>query len=440
MTRWKLRTRVALAAAAAVLVGVIGLGVGVQFSLDQVLHRQLDRTLKLRAADIDELAEKHPGVIRGSWIEADPASSGTDAEVIGADGRPRVLSHPALGPAGLSIAQSVAARHVARFATIREHGVTYRLYAQPLESGGAVAVIASTDATDDALARARRMTAISAVAAALLAVVACILLTDRALRPLRRLNSEVGGIRRTADPSQRVTAPRSGDEIEQLAGALNAMLEALQRAREVERSFLADASHEMRTPLTALRGNAAYLARHGGDAEAFHDLESDMERLARLLDQLLAVAREDSAPAPSQPVPVAELLDRVSTDPQVRITADPDLTVQADPDSLARALLNLIDNAKRYGPPGAPIEVRADRDGAEAVLSVTDAGRGLDDTTVDQAATRFWRGANSTGIEGSGLGLGLVRATAQRHGGTLEVEGARFAIRLPALDPVEAGR
>ena len=106
-------------------------------------------------------------------------------------------------------------------------------------------------------------------------------------------------MQRTADPTRRIASEPTGDDLEQLAHALNAMLEALQRAREMERRFLADASHEMRTPLTALRGNAEYLARHGcADAAAFRDLESDMARLAQLLDRLLEVAREDAAGSP----------------------------------------------------------------------------------------------------------------------------------------------
>ena len=294
-------------------------------------------------------------------------------------------------------------------------------------------VAASTDAIEDGLSQARWLTLIAGVAAAAVAAGVCLLVTNRALRPLTRLNAEVMEVQRTADPTRRIASEPTGDDLEQLANALNAMLEALQRAREMERRFLADASHEMRTPLTALRGNAEYLARHGADAAAFRDLESDMARLAQLLDRLLEVAREDAAEQPQQPVTVDEILDRFSTDPRLQVSCEPGLAVRADADAIERALTNLVENAKLYGPSDGPITLTAARDASEVALTVSDTGPGIPDATVDLATTRFWRGSNSAGLDGAGLGLGLVRATAERHGGTLAIDGAHFTIRLPAL-------
>ena len=320
-----------------------------------------------------------------------------------------------------------------------------RVYIHPLErqplaggdpgGGGVVVVAASTDAIDDGLANARWFTLIAGIAAAAIAAIACLIMTTRALRPLSQLNADVMEVQRTADPTRRIASEPTGDELEQLARALNAMLEALQRAREVERRFVADASHEMRTPLTALRGNAAYLSRHGADADAaaFHDLESDMERLAQLLERLLALAREDAAGQPSEPVMVYDVLDRFSTDPRVELRAEEGLVVRADADAIERALTNLIENAKLYGPADAPIVLSAERDGEDVVLTVTDAGDGIPDATIELATTRFWRGSNSIGHDGAGLGLGLVRVTAERHGGSFTIDGASFSIRLPAV-------
>ena len=446
MRRWKLRTRVVLAAAVAMLIGVVGLEIVVQAILGRELHQQLDHTLQQRAADVDEIAEAHPGTLRPRDVAGDPPTVGTDVEVLNSHGKEIVSTHPGerLLPSR-AISDEVLQSRQARFATVRVGDQQLRVYIHPLErqplaggdpgGGGVVVVAASTDAIDDGLANARWFTLIAGIAAAAIAAIACLIMTTRALRPLSQLNADVMEVQRTADPTRRIASEPTGDELEQLARALNAMLEALQRAREVERRFVADASHEMRTPLTALRGNAAYLSRHGADADAaaFHDLESDMERLAQLLERLLALAREDAAGQPSEPVMVYDVLDRFSTDPRVELRAEEGLVVRADADAIERALTNLIENAKLYGPADAPIVLSAERDGEDVVLTVTDAGDGIPDATIELATTRFWRGSNSIGHDGAGLGLGLVRVTAERHGGSFTIDGASFSIRLPAV-------
>jgi two-component system OmpR family sensor kinase len=257
------------------------------------------------------------------------------------------------------------------------------------------------------------------------------LATRRVLRPLAQLSADAGVIGQTADPSRRLATTTSADEVARLADALNAMLAALEHARDGERRFLADASHELRTPLTALRGNAAYLAKHSPESAAFADLEADIARLGRLVDLLLAVAREDAADPPTAPVPLARLLADTVTEQGVSVEVDGAPVVLGDGDAIARAVRNLVENAQRYGRP--PITVRAARAGDRVVITVTDAGAGIPPELVADAGRRFWRGPNSAGKQGSGLGLALVRATAQRHGGELVIDGASFSITLPAL-------
>ena len=141
----------------------------------------------------------------------------------------------------------------------------------------------------------RVLVLVAAAAAALLAIAIALLLTRRALRPLTDLSAAARAIGETGDPTRRLPPAGSSDEVGALSETLNAMLASLERARESERRFVADASHELRTPLTALRGNAAYIAQHGADREVLADLEEDAKRLAHLLDDLLALAREDAA-------------------------------------------------------------------------------------------------------------------------------------------------
>ena len=151
------------------------------------------------------------------------------------------------------------------------------------------------------------------------------------------------------------------------------------------------------------------------------------------MDGLLAVAREDAAGPPGAAVDVSALVAALDDDPQLAVTVEPGLTVRGDGDAIGRALANLVENARLYGPPGEPIHVDAGRRDGLVVLAVTDAGEGIPGASVELATTRFWRGPNSAGTQGSGLGLALVRATAERHGGRLAIDGPQFAIELPAL-------
>jgi signal transduction histidine kinase len=213
------------------------------------------------------------------------------------------------------------------------------------------------------------------------------------------------------------------------------MLAALERARERERRFVADASHELRTPLTALRGNAAYVARHGVDREALADLETDAARLARLLDDLLALAREDAGAPPAGVVDLAEVVRTAAAGHDgVVVDVDGPAAVRGDADALRRAVANLVANARRYGPAGGRVAIEVRAADGRVRLWVTDEGPGLDAEEASRAFERFWRGRESPEVEGAGLGLAIVRATAERHGGTAEVVDGRVVLDLPAAD------
>jgi signal transduction histidine kinase len=266
----------------------------------------------------------------------------------------------------------------------------------------------------------------------------------RALRPLSRLSSGARAIARTGDASQRLPSPAARDEVGDLAETLNAMLVSLERARESEQRFVADASHELRTPLTALRGNVAYVARHGADPAVLADLEADAARLGGVLDDLLALAREDAAaPVRGEPVDLVEVArEAAGADPAADALVEPAdgaVLVLAERPALERAVGNLVRNARRHGPPDGRITIAVGRDGARARISVADEGPGLGREDASRAFERFWRGPEARG-EGSGLGLAIVRAVAERHGGRVEVDGARFTIDLPALSELSPTR
>jgi signal transduction histidine kinase len=248
--------------------------------------------------------------------------------------------------------------------------------------------------------------------------------------------------------------PATRDEVGELAATLNAMLASLERARESEQRFVADASHELRTPLTALRGNAAFVARHGADPAVLADIEADAARLASLLDDLLALAREDAA-APAavggEHVDLGELARAVAAaDDNATVIGEPGAetaAVRAEPVALERAIGNLVRNARTHGPEGGQITITigldGDGDGAGAAgrarITVEDEGPGLSAGETAQAFERFWRGPGARS-GGSGLGLAIVRATAERHGGSVSADGPRFTIELPAIRELSKSR
>jgi signal transduction histidine kinase len=241
-----------------------------------------------------------------------------------------------------------------------------------------------------------------------------------ALRPLARLDRAAAEIERTGDPSQRLPEPSRSDEVGRLATRLNAMLDSLEGSREAERRFLADASHELRTPLTALRGNVEHLARHGATPDLVADLQADAERLARLADDLLALSWEEAAAAPTEDVRLDSIAHAAHADV---VRAEP-VTVHGDEQALARAVSNLVENARRHGA-GRVTVTTASRDGLGEII-VEDEGPGVAPADRERVFARF----EGTG---SGLGLAIVRATAERHGGRAYVDGARFTIELPAV-------
>jgi signal transduction histidine kinase len=429
-----LRARVILAAAVAIVAAVVLLALAVPALLSRQLDGSLDESLRARAADVARLAASSPDLVteRGAL-----EGGGLLVQVVDRRGRLvarsgtlgiRVL--PLDGPGRRALEGRRASTGDGTLGT-----EPIRLYAAPLgelgasdAAGGAVLVAGSTAETEATLADTRRLVLLVALLAAALGAALAAVLTRTALLPLTRLSSGARDIAATGDAARRLPTPPATDEVGELAATLNAMLASLERAREAERRFVGDASHELRTPLTALRGNISYLARHPSDDAVLADLEADAARLSELLDDLLALAREDAAaPARGEPVDLAEVA-RAAADHGARVDARP-VTVQGERASLERAAGNLVRNARRHGQGTVTITTR--RDGDRALLTVADEGPGLPPEQAGRAFERFWRGPSARG-DGSGLGLAIVRAIAERHGGRVRVDGAAFTVDLPA--------
>jgi two-component system, OmpR family, sensor kinase len=439
-----IQLRVAVAAAVAIVVAVAALGIAVLARLDAQLNDALDRSLRARATEVARLSASTPGLLTmQGTLEGRLGGSPLFVQVI--DSRGRIVARStALGSRVLPdapVVQDALDDRRPGYGDARLGTDPVRVYAAPLgelgrgpAAGGAVIVAGSTAEIEDTLDTTRRFVLLSSVAAALLAAALATVLARRALRPLRRLSSGARAIERTGDASRRLPDPHARDEVGTLAETLNAMLASLERARDAEQRFVGDASHELRTPLTALRGNLAFVTKHGADPEVLRDIERDAARLGDLLDDLLALAREDAAaPVHGEPVDLAELARDADAD---EVDAPEPAVVLGERPALERALGNLVRNARKHG--RGQVSVAAERDGDRARLSVADEGPGLTPQQAVHAFERFWRGPDPA-APGSGLGLAIVRAIAERHKGHVTVDGSRFTIDLPALRSPHSG-
>ena len=440
-----LRARLIAAAGGSIVVAVALFGVATVLLVRAELRSSLDRALRQRAQDVAQLAVSAPAVLTDPGALEGPGS-GRQLAVQVVDSHGRILARSLTLGAQLLPEDRLETRArvsgTPGFEDINVAGRPYRVYAAPIAqaggpaAGGAVLVASDTTDISDTVSHLGVVLALSGLGAALLAVAAAALLTRRGLRPLRRLADAAGEIERTADPSRRLPESGVADEIGRLTGVLNRMLASLETSRAGERRFLADASHELRTPVTALLGNVEYAARHGADEEVIADLQRDAARLARLVDDLLVLERSGAAQQDLEPVDLARLVsDAVAAHPDDRVVAGvvEGLEVQGEADGLARVLENLIENGLVHGPPGGRVTVSARQRGDAALLTVSDEGPGPGPEQRERIFERFWRGPDSAERPGSGLGLSIVSAIVERHGGRVTVDGSAFTVELALL-------
>ena len=446
-----LRFRLVLAAAGSILVALVLFGVSTVLVVGHELRSSLDSALRQRAAEVAELAVSAPAVLTNPGALESPVSGRAIAvQVIDAHGR--ILARSlTLGAALLpedSLARAARVSGATGFENISLGGQPYRLFAAPIAlsgpaGGGAVLVASDTSDISHTTAHIGLLVVLIGVGAALLAALLAAALTGRGLRPLRRLAAGAGEIERTADPSQRLPSRGAADEIGQLTGVLNRMLASLEAARAGERRFLADASHELRTPVTTLLGNVEFMARHGADPEVLEELQRDARRLARLVDDLLALERADAGVSAAAEVDMGEVVRGVvgahasSSEEEggrVGLAGVDHALVRGDQNALARALENLVENALVHGPAGGRVTISLARANGLARVTVRDEGPGPDPADRDRLFERFWRGAGASGRPGSGLGLSIVSAIVDRHGGRIVVDGSAFTLELPAVE------
>jgi two-component system sensor histidine kinase MprB len=316
---------------------------------------------------------------------------------------------------------------------------------------GALELARPLNGTDSILANLRVILALLFVGGIALAAALGRLAARRVLAPLGEVAQAAQHIGETDDLTGRIRV-HADDEVGQLATRFNGMLDRLESSRaeldesvRAQRQLVADASHELRTPVTSLRTNIEVLLA-GGELEPedrrrlLADVVEQSEELSLLVGDLIELARGDQPGSESEDVRLdgiaAESLTRARRNaPGIRFEAvlDPTL-VDGVPERLSRALNNLLDNAARHSPPDATVEVRVGPEG----VTVRDHGPGVDEEDLPYVFDRFFRGRNSRGRQGSGLGLAIVRQVIEQHGGTVSATnapdgGAVFTLHLPGI-------
>ncbi len=279
----------------------------------------------------------------------------------------------------------------------------------------------------------------TAIVVALSAIVG-LLLSAAITRPLRRLTSAAGAV--AAGHLDQQVPVRSRDELGRLSQAFNEMTGRLRAARQMEVDFVANVSHELRTPLTAIKGMVETLRDGAIDDPQVRDrflstVEGETDRLIRLVRDLLLLSRADAEALNLQrrPADLAQLVYAAVEQlrPQaglggvtLRVEADAEaLPAQVDPDRIAQVLINLLDNAIKYSPPGGTVTVHLGQEaGGQLRVRVRDQGMGIPASELARIGERFYRAdrARSRTEGGSGLGLAIARALVEAHGGALQIE------------------
>ena len=277
----------------------------------------------------------------------------------------------------------------------------------------------------------------------------------RVLRPIGRITAVARDIQAT-DLSRRIELPGPEDELKQLADTFDAMLARLDAAFAAQRQFTADASHELRNPLAIIRTNVdvALTDPHADPDDLRHTItvvKRASDRMARLVDDLLALARRQEPTLEHEPVDLGVAVTEASDDFVVPAAAGnivldraiaPGVVVTGDRDALKRAVANLLDNAVRLAPAGSRIRLATGSEGDRAWIAVADEGPGIAPEDQPHVFDRFWRAdkARSRADGGTGLGLAIVRQIAQSHGGSIRLQskvgvGSSFVIWLPVTTP-----
>jgi two-component system OmpR family sensor kinase len=456
-----LRTRLLLALVALTLVGLSVSGFVTYRQQQHFLFKRVDQQI------LDAMHPMLNSLSEGWTRPCEGCTVGTYGELRGGDGRvirsgtvvegPKSLRPPVLPAQLTDVSPHYFNAHAPRSGTHYRVFVTPNIPPDPFSDARVLVVAIPLTDVDQTLHHLFLVELL--VAACVLGALAILSwwVVRIGLRPLQRMGETAGAIA-AGDLSRRVEPADESTEVGRLGLALNSMLGQIEQAFDERtksearlRRFVADASHELRTPLTSIRGYAE-LFRRGANArpddlaKAMQRIEEAAARMGVLVEDLLLLARLDQGrPLEYHAVDLTRVAGAAVDD--LRVTS-PDRTVQfesngavvvnGDEHRLRQVLANLLENARTHTPPSTPIEVKVGVEGDDALIEVRDEGPGMSEEDAARAFERFWRADPSRAREsgGAGLGLAIVSAITEAHGGSAEVvtapgAGATFRIRIP---------
>ena len=448
MTRLSLRLRLTLVFAAVMAVLLVTVAIFLHIRLGAELDEQLEHRLRVSVATLQSVVGDGSAEIPDGALAEEEV-----VQVIDGDGRvvaatATVGGRPLLDEQDLVVARS-GGLLVERSGVLDDDPVL--LLAESIEPGGRAVVVvgASLESRDDAVNGLLTQLLIGIPAALLLASLAGYALAGAALRPVEKMRERAETIS-AEDPGARLPLPRAQDELHRLGLTLNEMLARLEDGLERERRFVADASHELRTPLASLRTEldlALRRPRASTELEAaLRSASEEADRLARLADDLLVLARADAGKLGlgASQLAADELLGSVAerfaeaaaaAGADVVVAGSDGIVLSGDRLRLEQALGNVVDNALRYG--GGAVELTARQQNGDVVLGVRDHGSGFPPEFVPHALERFTRADEARAGSSAGLGLAIVDAVAKAHGGRVIASnadggGAVVELVLPA--------
>jgi two-component system sensor histidine kinase MprB len=432
-----LRLRIAGAAGAAVAVAVVLAAVIVYLAIRSELRGEVENGLRdiARAAAYDR--QPHGGGGNGRPDDVRPPP---DVAFGGPRGYLQFVSPQgtAKRPAGESdvLPISERARQIAKAGAgddvtdAHVEGHHLLVYTAGIGDRGAIQVARPLDEVDSELDRVLIILVLVGAAGIALAAALGLLVSHTALAPIARFTSRTEHLAEELDLSERIDVV-GRDELARLAHSFNTTLDALERAVASQRQLVADASHELRTPIASLRANVQILEdvdqlpREELDALR-HDIIAELDELTTLVGDVVELARGDQPAGELDDVRLDEVVtalvaraERRANAPAFHVEVEPTV-IRGEPERIGRAVSNLIDNACKWNAPGRPVEVRL----KGGVVEVRDHGPGFAEEDLPHVFERFYRADNARGRPGSGLGLAIVQQAAEAHGGSVEAANA----------------
>jgi two-component system sensor histidine kinase MprB len=448
-----LRTRIAAVAGLAVALVVVIASVAIYLGVRAELRGEVDDSLRQRADAIVRVVE--PGARRAPPPGEPPPAMQKPLR----DGAPdlRLLApqhQPFGGPGGFAqfvlpsgrtvrgpgeqdaLPVDEGAREIAKSGTGEEltdrtvADTHLRVLTRPLPAGGAIQMARPLDEVDRQLDRVLLvLLLVGAVGVALGAALGAVV-ARTALAPIARFTRRTEELTGDPDPSHRIDA-HGGDELGRLAHSFNTTLDSLERSVEAQRQLVADASHELRTPIATLRANIQTLEHAdrlpAAERESLRaDIVAELDELTTLVADIVELARGTKPAELVDDVRLDEIVEGVAArararanDVAIELATQPTV-VRGEPERIQRAVSNLVDNAFKWSPPGGTVKI--DLDGGE--LRVRDHGPGFDSADLPHVFDRFYRADSARALPGSGLGLAIVRQAAESHGGEAHASNA----------------